>query len=206
MARLLDDLLEVSRVTQNKIELRRRVVDVRQIATDAADAMRQNATRMDAVIKALTDLGIDRADIATASVSLMPVYDNSGSHVTSYQAQNEITVTLHDLSKVGTTIDAATAAGANVTNGITFQLSQGSAALASALREAVADARSQAEVLASAAGASLGDVLAISEGSAGGPVPYAEPAAGRDASTPVIPPDVQTSVTVTVAWALQPSA
>ena len=32
MARLLDDLLEVSRVTQNKIELRRRVVDLRQIS------------------------------------------------------------------------------------------------------------------------------------------------------------------------------
>ena len=32
MARLLDDLLEASRVTQNKIELRRRVVDLRLIA------------------------------------------------------------------------------------------------------------------------------------------------------------------------------
>ena len=40
MARLLDDLLEVSRVTQNKIELRRGVVDLRQIATDAVDAVR----------------------------------------------------------------------------------------------------------------------------------------------------------------------
>jgi two-component system CheB/CheR fusion protein len=40
MARLLDDLLEASRVTQNKIELRRRVVDVRLIAAEAADAVR----------------------------------------------------------------------------------------------------------------------------------------------------------------------
>jgi two-component system CheB/CheR fusion protein len=40
MARLLDDLLEVSRVTQNKIELRRRVVDLRLIAAEAADAVR----------------------------------------------------------------------------------------------------------------------------------------------------------------------
>ena len=40
MARLLDDLLEASRVTQNKIELRRRVVDLRQIVTEAADAVR----------------------------------------------------------------------------------------------------------------------------------------------------------------------
>jgi two-component system, chemotaxis family, CheB/CheR fusion protein len=40
MTRLLDDLLEASRVTQNKIELRRAVVDLRTIAAEAADAVR----------------------------------------------------------------------------------------------------------------------------------------------------------------------
>jgi two-component system CheB/CheR fusion protein len=40
MARLLDDLLEASRVTQNKIELRRRAVDLRQIASEAAEVVR----------------------------------------------------------------------------------------------------------------------------------------------------------------------
>ena len=174
-------------------------------ATDAADALRENATRMDAVIKALTDLGIDRADIATAYVSLMPVYDPNGAHVTSYQADNQITVTVHDLTKVGSTIDAATAAGANLASGITFQLSHGSPALTSALRQAVADARAKAEVLAAAAGASLGDVLAISEDSGGSPIPYADAGVARP-DTPVVPPDVQTTVSVTVAWTLQPAA
>jgi two-component system CheB/CheR fusion protein len=40
MARLLDDLLEASRVTQNKIELRRQVMDLAASARDAADAVR----------------------------------------------------------------------------------------------------------------------------------------------------------------------
>ena len=40
MADLLDDLLEASRVTQNKIALRRRVVDLRSAARDAADSAR----------------------------------------------------------------------------------------------------------------------------------------------------------------------
>ncbi|HMI87031.1 MAG TPA: chemotaxis protein CheB [Polyangiaceae bacterium] len=40
MARLLDDLLEVSRVTQDKIELKKEVVDLRTITADAADAVR----------------------------------------------------------------------------------------------------------------------------------------------------------------------
>ena len=40
MARLLDDLLEASRVTQNKIELRKHVMDLTASARDAADALR----------------------------------------------------------------------------------------------------------------------------------------------------------------------
>ena len=175
-------------------------------ASDAADALRENADRMAAVIKALTDLGIDRSDISTALVSLYPTYDSNGTAVTGYQAQNQITVTLHDLSKAGETIDTATAAGANLTTGITFQLSQGSPALSSALKAAVEDARAKADALASAAGAKVGDVVAISEDSGGYPIPYAEAevdsrAAG--APTPVVPPAIQTMVSVTVVWELQ---
>jgi two-component system CheB/CheR fusion protein len=40
MARLLDDLLEASRVTQNKIELRRRVLDLGTVVRDASEAVR----------------------------------------------------------------------------------------------------------------------------------------------------------------------
>ncbi len=40
MARLLDDLLEASRVTQDKIELRKVVLDLRSVVKDAVDAMR----------------------------------------------------------------------------------------------------------------------------------------------------------------------
>jgi two-component system CheB/CheR fusion protein len=40
MSRLLDDLLDASRVTQNKIELRKEVVDLRAVVKDAADAVR----------------------------------------------------------------------------------------------------------------------------------------------------------------------
>lgn len=40
MAHLLDDLLEASRVTQNKLELHRKVIDLRNVTRDAADAVR----------------------------------------------------------------------------------------------------------------------------------------------------------------------
>jgi two-component system, chemotaxis family, CheB/CheR fusion protein len=41
MSRLLDDLLEASRVTQDKIELRRQTVDIRQITRDAVEAVQE---------------------------------------------------------------------------------------------------------------------------------------------------------------------
>lgn len=47
MARLLDDLLDASRVTQNKIELRRRVVDLRVVAAEAAEAVKPQAQERD---------------------------------------------------------------------------------------------------------------------------------------------------------------
>jgi two-component system CheB/CheR fusion protein len=43
MGRLLDDLLDISRVTQGKIDLRKQVFDLRQAAQDAVMAVRPNA-------------------------------------------------------------------------------------------------------------------------------------------------------------------
>jgi two-component system, chemotaxis family, CheB/CheR fusion protein len=44
MTRLLDDLLEVSRITQNKIELRKQVIDARSVINEALVALREKFT------------------------------------------------------------------------------------------------------------------------------------------------------------------
>src|SRR6266516_7576645 len=59
-------------------------------ASDAAGALRENAARMTAVMKALQDLGIKSEDIVTTSVTLYPNYSNDGSAITSYVAENDI--------------------------------------------------------------------------------------------------------------------
>lgn len=52
MARLLDDLLDISRITRNAIELQREVVDLREIARDAIENVRPaaEATRTRVVV------------------------------------------------------------------------------------------------------------------------------------------------------------
>ncbi len=166
----------------------------------AQDAMQQNANKMSDVLKSLADLGIRRDDIATSGISLYPNYGNNGQDITSYTAQNQVDVTVHDLGSVGKVIDRAVAAGANLTTGIAFQLSNQNQGLDEALKRAVADARSKAEVLSQAGGASLGDVISITEGAPPVPPIYASAAAG--APTPVVPPTLETQVSVSVTWAL----
>jgi uncharacterized protein len=172
-------------------------------AGNAQDAMRENADRMSAAIAALIDLGIGRDDISTSSVSLYPTYGRDGMDVTGYQASNQVDVTVRDMGNVGRAIDAAVGAGANLTNGITFRLSDENRGVTDALAAAVRDARGKAEALAGAGDAALGRVLTIAETGAPNypPVLYDRMAVAAEA-TPIEPPTLETQVSVTVTWEL----
>ena len=177
-------------------------------ANTAQGALSENAIKMTALIASLMDKGIAKDDIATSYVSIYPTYGNSGTAITGYQADNQVNVTLHDISTVGEVIDDAVKAGANLSNGITFQLSDENQGVNQALGDAVANARSKAETLAGAGGAQLGEVVSIQESSYGStpPIYYGRDAAMggavADSATPIQPPTLETQVSVTVTWAL----
>jgi len=172
-------------------------------AGTAEEAMAQNAERMGQVIRALLDQGLREEDLATSYLSLYPRYADSGLTVVGFTAENQVTATVRDLGRVGRMIDRAVEAGANLTGGISFRLSGENEAADRALADAVADARGKAELLASAAGASLGQVVSISEAGAPTPPPvYYDVAVDAEARTPVLPPQLETQVSVTVTWAL----
>ena len=176
---------------------------VRTDATTAEQAMDANAEQMADVIAALLDAGLEQNDLATASITLYPRWDETGSAVDGFTAENQVTATIHDLDRVGALIDRGVAAGANLTSGITFRISNQNDAADQALAEAVADARRKAELLAAAAGAELGTVMSIAESSFGisPPVFYGEVAADS-ARTQVLPPTLESQVSVSVVWAL----
>jgi hypothetical protein len=173
-------------------------------APTAQGALQQNASRMNDVVKALLGDGVKPGDLATAWVNLYPNYDSSGTAIVSYSAQNQINVTVRDLSKIGTVIDDAVGAGANLSSGIQFQLSDQNQGVERALAEAVANARAKAEALAAAGDATLGSVVTIAENTSGQypPIPFAADAGRAEASTPISPPTLETQVTVTVVWSL----
>ena len=131
------------------------------------EAQKENAALMAAVMEAIKGAGIDEKDIMTSQFNVYSGYeygvDASGweNRNAFYEVQNNVTVTMHDLSLVGTVLDAAMEAGANTTYGIAFSSTQANEAYQKALTRAVEDAMAKAQVLAAAAGVKLGTLLRI---------------------------------------------
>ena len=129
----------------------------------AIDAQQENATKTDAVVRALKAAAGTGAELKTSGYSLQPmrVYrEGQPPLINGYEARNTITVTTGDLPKLGNIIDAASQAGANDVTGISFTLRQDRAARDQALKEATHEAMSKAQVVAQALG---GRVVGIAE-------------------------------------------
>ena len=120
----------------------------------AAAAHDEASRRMASVIAAMKAQGIAEERMKTTGLTLIPIRDEKGLQIIGYVARNTLTVTLRDLSQVGEVIEKAVAAGANVIDSLTFQVSSEKAKglKSEALTLAVQDAKFQAEVAASAAG------------------------------------------------------
>ena len=171
-------------------------------ATTATAALSKNGTTTNAVIAAVGAAGVAQADIQTAEVSLDPVLSNDGTSIVGYTASNSITVSKLAIAKAGALVDAAVGAGATDVSGPSLEISDEDALYAQALKDAVAQAKSKAQVLADATGHTLGDVVTIVEGSGVTPLPYAVGAAANAPSTPIEAGTQQIQATVTITYAL----
>jgi uncharacterized protein YggE len=173
-------------------------------ASNAKQALAQNAERVRAVIEALRKAGVGKDDLQTSQVSLWPETGPDGTGVTGYRAQNSVAVEL-DVAKAGEAVDAAVAAGANTVSGPTLSVEEREHHYRKALAEAVDAARAKADAIAGAAGVNVGRVTAVVE-SAGyeEPQPYFTSAARdtMESSTPIEPGKQQIQATVTVTFAV----
>jgi uncharacterized protein YggE len=178
---------------------------VRASAGTVAEATSKVNTDMDAVLKALKDAGIADADIQTAGYNVSTSQDRDGKP-SGYEVFNTVRVRIRDLTKVGTTIDAAIAAGANQVYGINFTLADEQPAQTQARTAAVADAKARATELATAAGVSLGDLVQISNVITGGPIPLAvEGRGGMNAmsAAPMQPGELDVTMQVQLVYLIK---
>lgn len=132
----------------------------------AVNAQQENARKSEAVINAIKSLAGD-AEIKTSDYNLQPERDYSYTRmpkILGYEARNSVTVTINDLNQTGTLIDAATKAGANSIEGISFVVRENSLARGAALASATNQAMAKAESIAQSLNGKIVRVVETQEG------------------------------------------
>jgi len=183
----------------------------------AAIAGQENAKLATAVLDAVRVAGIARDQIGTMNYSVSPSYryypDGRKPELTGYDATNTVRVEVRNLELVGKVIDASLGAGANNISGLSYYASQLEATKREALGNATTDARLSAEVMAKAAGGTLGALVTLSSQMAESPRPYPVMQSmvlrgkSADEATPMVAPSEQTvNATVVGRWQFVPNA
>jgi uncharacterized protein YggE len=140
-------------------------------------ALRVVAVRVRAVIAAAQSApGVGAGDVTTGSISVRRV--ERGKRPV-YRASESVTVVTHRPDAAGDLVAAGVAAGATSTRGPSFFVGDREAAYNAALVEALQRAKTKAEMLAAAAGATLGPAITITE--SGNVVPVSAPKASEPA-------------------------
>jgi uncharacterized protein len=176
-------------------------------AVTAAQALAANTARMKTVFAALEKLGVPEKNIQTVNFSVSPQYasgNNEPPRLSGYQVNNEVSVRLEDVARLGGALDALVSAGANQMNGISFGIREPAPLLEKARTGAIADARARAETYAKAAGVALGAILSINEGGGDAPRPmYKVMAMAQARSVPVAAGEQSVTADVSVVWEIR---
>jgi uncharacterized protein YggE len=211
-------MIEVTGTGETKVTPDRALVyvGVQTKGRTAALAGAENARLANAVLAAVRAAGIAREQVGTMNYSVSPSYryypDGRKPELTGYDASNTVRVEVRSVELVGRVIDAALGAGANNISGISFYASQMDSVRREAMAAATTDARLSAEVMARAAGGTLGPLMSLTSQMNDGPRPYVMQAMAMrgkaaDESTPVVAPTEQTvNASVIGRWQFLPGS
>lgn len=178
-------------------------------ADTARAALDKNSASMKKLIAGLKSIGIEPKDIQTSSFNVEPRYtnprDGQVAVIDGYRVVNQVEVRARDLSKLGELLDQLVSLGANQMHGLNFEVSKAETLKDEARKDAIANARRRAELYAAAAGATVGEVIAISEDTGfQGPRPMVGLARKAMAeSVPIESGSETLEARVTVTWALK---
>ena len=140
------------------------VIGITTQSPSAVQTASQNAAKVAATVSALRALGLTEQQIVTSGYNLTQIYEypkNQPPRVNGFTARNAIRAEVRRLDDVGKVIDAAINAGATDVSSIQFLASNTEEARRTALSSAVQQARSDAEVMARAAGGRLGRLISV---------------------------------------------
>ena len=135
----------------------------------ASEAQAENASKTDAVVRAVKSAAGAGAEVKTSGYSVQPQYaykEGVPPTVTSYVVRNSVSVTTGELDRAGAIIDAASRAGANSVDSLVFTLRRDEQARGQALSAATREALGKARVVAETLGGRVVRVVEVQEGGA----------------------------------------
>ena len=173
----------------------------------AKAAMEANNQKVAALIAALKRNGVTATEMQTSGLN---IYQNTNNYgvVTGFSVDNTLNVTMHNMKRVGSAIDAAaTAVGNGIQlNGITFSISNQSKLLQAARVKAMQNARLAAGQLASAGGTHVTSLVRVTDQENYSPPVYygfdTVTASSARASVPVQSGTESVTVRVSVVFAM----
>jgi uncharacterized protein YggE len=177
-------------------------------AGHAAQALQQNNVLTKRVQDVLRADGVAAKDIQTTGLSLQQNWTAAGPQ--GYGVYDEVTATLRSLATAGKTIDDAVGAAGDAgrLEMVNLSLGDSSPLMAAARQQAVANAKVQAQQLATAAGEQLGALVSLNDQpQQQGSLPYGlqgVAASATAAPVPLQPGSQQLSVQVVGVWQVLP--
>ena len=178
---------------------------------EVTKAQKTNTDKMNLVIKAMKDLGLDDKDIKTAYYNVNPEYDwLEGERVfKGYRVSQAIDLKIRDTGKTGSILDKATELGVNDVGALRFEVDDLDDVKQQARIAALANAKEKAQEMAAALDVKLGRIIGFSEETSTPPTPYlAKEAYGlginmeADAAPAIEPGSSEVSATVYVTYEL----
>jgi uncharacterized protein YggE len=140
-----------------------------------ADARSEVNAAVERVLALTRELKIEPKYVDSTGLQVQPEYrwneQDRERVLLGYVVSRQIEVELHDLERLGTLLERSVSAGANQVGGARLDSSRRAEFEREALRKAVADARLDAETLATAAGVKLGAVFSLNAAAEPMPMP-----------------------------------
>ncbi len=133
---------------------------------NSKDVVKENTKKINNIMKALTDLGIEKKDIKTTGYYLNPNYqytEAKGSVQDGYVLDQSMEITVRNFEIIGDVIAKTTEVGANTIGGANFTVEDSDVAKAQAREEAIKNANKKAQQMADATGFKLGKVTSFYE-------------------------------------------
>jgi uncharacterized protein YggE len=179
----------------------------------AEKALLSNSNLMTKVIGALKESGVQQNETSTSAFSINPNYNYSKygdkGNLIGFTVSNSIHIESSNISSVSQWIDRAVQAGVNTVNDVYFSVSEEKLQNIKnmLLKEAVANAKTKADIVAAASGLNVAGIKSITVGEIGfPPVPgplYAKYVSSDEASsTPILAGEQEVSTTVSIVYIL----